>query len=68
MIIYPDCTNYEGKKVMIFRGSSDELKRRTIIDPHFFEDNTSTIARFEPTESGWLVALETAKIIDSEVR
>ena len=59
-IQYPDCTNYEGNKIMVFRGVSliDLVNQQKAIDPHFFKDGKakSPIARFEPTPQGWKMA------------
>lgn len=57
---YPDCTNYEGKKILVFENVSlvDIVNQRQI-DPHFFPANPkfkSPIARFEPTPRGWTMA------------
>lgn len=54
---YPDATNYEGRKILLFdRGVTEaRLKLQGAIDPHF-SDSVSVfhpIARFEPTERGW---------------
>lgn len=58
-IQYPDCTNYEGVKILVYENVSiEELNRRTHIDPHFRPGPGTPIARFEPTERGW----ERAKI------
>lgn len=60
MVNYPDCTNYEGNKILIYYGCTmkDLLKQGTI-DPHFSEnqDFLSPIARFEPTPRGWTHAM-----------
>ena len=56
---YPDCKNYEGKKILLYRNCNiDLLLRQGSIDPHFSEnkDHYSPIARFEPTEAGWRMA------------
>lgn len=57
LIQYPDCTNYEGNKILVFDnielGNELELD---IIDPHFTDKGPSPIARFEPTERGWNMA------------
>ena len=56
---YPDCTNYEGNKILVFKGVTliDVVNQR-LIDPHFFKDSKfkSPVARFEPTEEGWRMA------------
>jgi hypothetical protein len=58
-IQYPDCTNYEGRKILLYKHCTmkDLLKQKSI-DPHFSEntDYYSPIARFEPTAEGWATA------------
>ena len=54
---YPDCVNYEGRKVLVYHGVSvDRLIDAKRIDPHFTREKLSPVARFEPTESGWAAA------------
>lgn len=61
---YPDCTNFEGRKILVYEGMTLELLHRCQrIDPHFQEKpNISTfgcsllIARFIPTKEGWSYA------------
>lgn len=65
MINYPDCTNYEGNKILLFDNVSlFELIKQEKIDPHFSNNKKykSPIARFEPTVYGWILGL---KLIDS---
>lgn len=58
MIIYPNCTNFEGRKLVVFRGATvQEIKQMTTIDPHFYEDS-KIIARFAPTHDGYKMALK----------
>ncbi len=60
-IKYLNCTNYEGKKILIFEKCTiDQLKKQKSIDPHFSENKKflSPIARFEPTDRGWKLALD----------
>jgi hypothetical protein len=55
-IKYPDCTNYEGKKILVFKNCSlTDLKKQRKIDPHFSKNKKmfSPVARFEPTDEGW---------------
>ncbi len=47
---YHDCTNYEGMKIMVYKGHYEHISYR---DPHFAEIHNAPIARFEPTEEGW---------------
>lgn len=55
---YPNCTNYEGRKILVFRCSLVDLINQKEIDPHFSEnkDKIYPIARFEPTGVGWVDA------------
>ena len=59
MIQYPDCTNYEGKKILVFKNITiKDLLKQKLIDPHFSENKEfhSPIARFAPTDEGWSLA------------
>ena len=57
-VTYPNCTNYEGQKILIFRNCTyaDILKQKEL-DPHFARSKTkvSPFMRIEPTEEGWLM-------------
>lgn len=56
LVNYPDCTNYEGNKVLLFKGVDiTTLKNLKVLDPHFSQNTNhiSPIARFEPTQFGW---------------
>lgn len=56
---YPDCTNYEGRKVLVYENTRlEDLKAQKLIDPHFSTNKKfkSPIARFEPTIRGWNMA------------
>lgn len=58
-INYPDCTNYEGNKILVYRGCTIvNLVEQGAIDPHFSEnpDFLSPVARFKPDEEGWKMA------------
>lgn len=59
-ITYPECKNFEGRKILIFKGVDiASLLKQKAIDPHFLEDDRfiSPIARFSPTKEGWQMAL-----------
>lgn len=62
---YHDCINYEGKKIMVYECTLNDLLNQKLIDPHFCDnkDYFSPIARFEPTERGWNNALALAAIL-----
>lgn len=60
LLHYPDCTNYEGNKILLFKDTTlIELINQRFIDPHFFTDQQlkSPIARFVPTDEGWRMAI-----------
>ena len=51
---YPDCTNYEGQKILLYKdtpdGYFDDTKH---LDPHFIDGGSNyLIARFIPTKEG----------------
>jgi len=51
---YPNCTNYEGNKILIFENISlKEIRSWRNLDPHFLDDGKSPIARFRPDTDGW---------------
>lgn len=51
-IQYSNCTNYEGRKILVLKVTMLELLQMKWIDPHFIE-NGPLLARFVPTEEGW---------------
>lgn len=50
---YLDCTNFEGVKIMVYRGSYSPKRH---LDPHFSEDPEAPVARFRPDADGWRMA------------
>lgn len=65
-ITYPDCVNYEGRKIMLYEGVTvKKLKAQKSLDPHFSSNKKfySPIARFEPTEYGWEMAEKLAGML-----
>jgi len=65
-ITYPDCNNYEGRKIMVYENVViDDLKKQVSIDPHFSSNKRfhSPIARFEPTTEGWSRAIKFAESV-----
>lgn len=65
-VLYPDCTNYEGRKVLVYDGVTlGQLHAQGSLDPHFSDnaERISPMARFEPTERGWALALQVAGLI-----
>lgn len=60
LVEYPDCTNFEGLKILVFKGP---YRKRTEMDPHFSEKDDSPIARFRPDDVGWDHAVSFARSI-----
>jgi hypothetical protein len=63
-ILYPDCQNYEGRKILMYENTTlAKLLTQKLIDPHFStsEKYQSPIARFEPTKRGMMMAIKLAK-------
>lgn len=58
LVKYHNATNYEGVKILVFEGAAPSF-----LDPHFCEHHKSPIARFEPTERGWNLALKFAEML-----
>ncbi len=60
---YPDCTNFEGRKIMVFSDAQKSLyhiKTKKECDPHFADNDTAPVARFKPTSEGWDAACQFA--------
>lgn len=57
-IRYLDCTNFDGKKVIVFTGEFKGFPTR--LDPHF-DESSNIIARLAPTELGWIIANQIAE-------
>lgn len=47
VVIYPDATNFEGRKLLIVYATVGELVALQQLDPHFSDDGF-VIARFHP--------------------
>lgn len=66
---YPSAKHYEGNKVLVYEGVSiDELTKLTTLDPHFSpsKEKLLLIARFEPTDQGWVNAMKFCSMLHSE--
>jgi hypothetical protein len=66
IVNYPNCTNYEGNKIMVYRGVDPSyLYGQKELDPHFTEKENiiKPFARFEPTEQGWMKAVMLLDVI-----
>lgn len=67
-IKYPDCANYEGIKILVFKNASEkEIRAAKFIDPHFCEngDHLNVIARFKPTCFGMELAITYCEYLES---
>lgn len=65
MVNYPNCSNYEGNKILVYQSTLLDIVNQKVIEPHFFEHSTyiSPIARFVPTQHGWAMALKFIKVM-----
>lgn len=60
LVHYPDCQNYEGQKILVFKDLTvEKLHNLRLLDPHFCNSprHPSPVARFEPTDRGWQYAV-----------
>ncbi len=60
LINYPDCINFEGNKILIYKDCNiQQLINQKTIDPHFSDSVKfySPICRFIPTDKGWSMAI-----------
>ena len=63
---YDGCTNYEGHKILVYGNMTNgAFLRLEQLDPHFCDNPrcVSPVARFEPTERGWALALAVAAML-----
>ncbi len=58
---YHDCTNWEGVKVMVYRG---KYVHQGQLDPHFTSSPDSPVARFKPDVEGLTWARSLAKSLE----
>lgn len=61
-IHYPDCKNFEGLKICLFKNIKKSELDGDSLDPHFHEGSKSPYARFQPTLFGWESAIALAKM------
>ncbi len=60
-INYPDCTNFEGNKILVYEDVTlSQLIKQKSIDPHFTSNRKfkAPIARFIPNARGWGMAVK----------
>jgi len=58
---YLDCTNFEGIKIMVYRGNFRGERTVKHLDPHFTPGDDSPIARFKPDAEGFKMARDLAR-------
>ena len=63
VVQYPDVLNYEGIKVLMYDKNFDLELIKDRIDPHFFKEGDSPIARFVPTSAGIAMAIKLAETL-----
>ena len=51
VVNYPQCTTYNGDKILVYRSSPEHIIKQKLLDPHFLEYVFTPIARFSPTPS-----------------
>jgi len=59
LVRYPDCVNFEGKKILVFKTLAlGDISSMSSLDPHFCDStkHPSPAARFMPTDEGWWYA------------
>jgi hypothetical protein len=68
LVRYPNCTNFEGLKLLVFaRTHPDAVKEWKRIDPHFAQGSLSSpLARFEPTTRGLAAAVAMCSVLVEE--
>ena len=63
VVQYLDVLNYEGIKVLMYDKDFDLELIQDRIDPHFFKEGDSPIARFVPTAAGIAMAIKLANTL-----
>jgi hypothetical protein len=65
---YPDARNFEGVKILVYRWDLDLVRVQPELDPHFCDNPkcVSPFARFAPTDEGWEIACDLARVLAQE--
>lgn len=62
-VLYPHCTNFEGRKVLLMKDTTiADVCLTKVLDPHFYPEN-KIIARFRPDEEGKNLAMYIAGVL-----
>lgn len=66
-ILYPNCTNYGGRKLLLYRNTKEiDIRKVDCLNPHFLESKgLYPFARFEPTTEGRRAAKGLAVILNN---
>jgi hypothetical protein len=64
---YLDATNFEGVKIMVYKGKCPSGLNFMKLDPHFSEDDLSPVARFRPDDEGITMARDLAASFKGEI-
>jgi len=65
LVNYPNCNNYEGNKILVFKDMTlESLRSLSKIDPHFTDSGVSPVLRVVPSDEGWAIARKCAKMLD----
>jgi len=62
---YNGCTTFNGKKLMLLKGSRKEIEKLTKLDPHLLGKDRIVIARFEPNKLGIAIGKKILKTIET---
>lgn len=57
-INYPNCTNFEGNKILVFKATLLEIVNH--------KDYKSPVARFVPTDDGWKMAVDLVTYLEKK--
>ena len=57
-INYPNCTTFDGNKIILIKTSCFMQMEHGTIDPHFFNDRPSPFARFKADDEGYKMAVD----------
>ena len=63
IVEYPGVLNYEGIKILMYEKNFDLKLIKDRIDPHFYKEGDSPIARFVPNDDGIEMAKTLAKTL-----
>lgn len=65
LVNYPNCKNYEGDKIIVYKNTTwEQVRNLNELDPHFTDETTiKPFARFEPTAEGWMKAVELLNVL-----